>query len=58
MSLALLISQNAFWIAIVVIVFYLLWKLLEVYLDNEKKINKFKDKVKTLFKKKEVKNEL
>ena len=42
MNPALIISQNAIYIALGIIIFYGLYKVLMMYLDNEKKINKIK----------------
>ena len=41
MNLATLINKFAFGIAILIIIIFIGWKILEFYLDNEKKINKF-----------------
>ena len=45
MNLAIWISQNAVWIALVIIFFIVAWKLLNWVADNEKKIDKFKSKL-------------
>lgn len=38
---AIFISQNSFWIAILIVIGFIIFIFLRFYFDNEKKINKF-----------------
>ena len=50
------ITKNAFWIAVLIVIVYLSYKLMMFYFDNEKKINLYVNKLKWRFKKNGLEN--